>query len=60
MMGFQVILFVLQQNRKYGAHIPACLSCLDILVRPNGKSDRVSENSMDHFQAAIYSPCPLM
>jgi hypothetical protein len=51
--GFSSPFFVLWQNRKFKAHILAYLPGLDIAVRPNGKSGRVSGNSVDHFQVAI-------
>jgi hypothetical protein len=52
--GFQVILFLLQQNQKYKViHILADLPHLGIAVRSNGKSGSVSQDSMAHFQVVI-------
>jgi hypothetical protein len=51
--GFEVVLLLLQQNRKYEVvHPLAYLPRLGIAVRPNGEFGRVSGNSTDHFQAA--------
>jgi hypothetical protein len=50
-IGFQAGLLLFQQNRKYKfAHIVAYLPCLDVAVRPNGKSGRLLGNGMAHFQ----------
>jgi hypothetical protein len=50
-IGFQTIFLFFQQNRKFKVvYILAYLPRLDKAVRPSGKFDRVSGNSMDHFQ----------
>jgi hypothetical protein len=47
-------LLLFQQNRKSKiVNILAYLPRLDIAIRPNGKSGRISGNNTDHFQAAI-------
>jgi hypothetical protein len=54
LIGFQAVLLLLQQNRKYKVvHILAYLPRLDIAVRPNGVSGRVSGNGITRFQVAI-------
>jgi hypothetical protein len=53
LIDFQAVKLLLQQNKKYKiVHILAYSPCLDIVVRPNGKSGLVSGNGMDHFQVA--------
>jgi hypothetical protein len=54
LIGFQAVLLLLQQNRKYEvvyglAYFPR----LDLAVISNGKSVRVSGNSTNHLQVAI-------
>jgi hypothetical protein len=49
LIGFKAVLLLLRQNLKYKAvHILAYLPCLNIAVRQNGTSGRVSVNSMNH------------
>jgi hypothetical protein len=56
-IGFQAGLLLLQQNRNYKfTHILAYLPCLDVAVRPNGKSGCLLGNNMAPFQVVIYVP----
>jgi hypothetical protein len=46
-------MLLLQQNQKYkNVHILAYSPCLDMAVKPNGKSGPVLGNNMDHSQVA--------
>jgi hypothetical protein len=53
LIGFQVALLLLQQNRKYEVHILAILPRLDMAVTGNAKSGRAPGSSMDNFQVTI-------
>jgi hypothetical protein len=51
--GFQALL-LLRQNKKYkGFSILACFARLEVSAKPDGKSGRVSGDSMNNFHVAI-------
>jgi hypothetical protein len=52
---FQAILLFLRQNPKYGVHILAYLSRLNIGVRPHCKSGLVSGDSINNFVMVIFN-----
>jgi hypothetical protein len=50
LIGFEAVLLLLHQNKKYEvAHTLAHLPCLDIVMGLNGKS----RNSMAHLRVAV-------
>jgi hypothetical protein len=51
--GFQAVLFLLQQNRRYEIRILAYLPRLDITMTPNVKCRCISRNFMEHIHVAI-------
>jgi hypothetical protein len=53
LIGFQAILLFHKTGKCKLVYNVAYLSRLDRAVRPNGKSGRVSGNSMDHLQVTI-------
>jgi hypothetical protein len=52
LIGFQDILLLLHQNRKYDVHILDNLPCLDMAAKANEKSGCVPRNSMGNLISA--------